>query len=213
MVGELAEVVGVVAVVGVEGVGQGVALGLEHDAATVVLAEDLNEGGGAGVGREEEHPERRFHGLFDRQLLLVDLVFAHLLLVVHNFGLVDFAHTVVDGLDDVLAEGQAAFAGGCLGGYEEVEVGPVGTVVIDAGKVRKTGGDADDGADEEDVGNLGIVAVVHYILKEGGQEVTDLGGESWQLLFFFALISSASLTSLIRWCGNCAGSDDFLFLV
>lgn len=135
MVGELAEVVGVVAVVGVEGVGQGVALGLEHDAATVVLAEDLNEGGGAGVGREEEHPERRFHGLFDRQLLLVDLVFPHLLLEVHHLGLIDFTHTVVDGLDDVLTERQTAFAGGCLGGNEEIEVWPVGTVVVNSGEV------------------------------------------------------------------------------
>ena len=53
----------------------------------------------------------------------------------------------MDGLDDMFAERQTAFAGGCLGGNEEVEVGPVGTVVVDAGQVGKAGGDADDGAD------------------------------------------------------------------
>ncbi len=73
----------------------------------------------------------------------------------------------MDGLDDVLAESQTAFAGGCLGGDEEIEVGPVGPVVIHTRKVGKTGGDADDGAHEEDVGNLGIVTVIHYFLEEG----------------------------------------------
>ena len=51
VVGELAEVVRVVAVVGTEGVGKGVAFGLEHDAAAVILVEHLDEGGGTGVCR------------------------------------------------------------------------------------------------------------------------------------------------------------------
>lgn len=43
----LAEAIGVVAVVGVEGVGKGVAFGLEHQALAVVLIEGLVDGGGA----------------------------------------------------------------------------------------------------------------------------------------------------------------------
>ena len=58
--GKLAEVVGVVAIIRVESVVQGVAFGLKHDASAAVFVQDLNEGGGTGVGREEEHLERRF---------------------------------------------------------------------------------------------------------------------------------------------------------
>lgn len=58
-----AEAVGVVAVVGVEGVGESVAFCLEHQAFAVVLVERLIDGGGAGVGRDEEKAQRRFFGL------------------------------------------------------------------------------------------------------------------------------------------------------
>ena len=102
----------------------------------------------------------------------------------------------MDGLDDVLAERQAAFAGGCLGGYEEVEVGPVGTVVVDAGEVRKAGGDADDGADQENVGIEFIVGLVHYFLEEAREGVANLEREGGQGLVFVSLISAVSLTSL-----------------
>lgn len=92
-----AEAVGVVAVVGGEGVGEGVAFGLEHDALSVVVAKDLVDGGGAGVGGDEEHPQGRFLGLVHVHLLFVGLVLLHLLLVFHFFGFVDFAEAVVDG--------------------------------------------------------------------------------------------------------------------
>lgn len=56
----LAEAVGVVAVVGAECVGEGVALRLEHQAGAAVVAEDLIDCGCGGVGRDEEHTHRRF---------------------------------------------------------------------------------------------------------------------------------------------------------
>ena len=116
----LAETVGVVAVVGAEGVCEGVALGLEHQASAVVVSKDLIDGCGGGICRDEEHPHRRFLWLFHIDLLLAGgVVFCNLVLVLDGLGLVDFAEAVVDGFDDVAAEGKAAFAGGCLGGDEE----------------------------------------------------------------------------------------------
>ena len=101
----LAEAVGVIAVVGGESVGEGVAFGLEHNALAVVVAKDLIDGGGAGVGGDEEHPQRRFLEFVHVHLLFVGLVLLHLLLVFHLFGFVDFAQAVVDGVDDEFAEG------------------------------------------------------------------------------------------------------------
>ncbi len=145
----LAEAVGVVAVVGAEGVGEGVALGLEHKSGSAVVAEHLIDGCGGGVGRDEEHTHRRFFGFFHIHFLFAGgVVFGELLLVFHYFGLVDFAEAVVDGFDDVAAEGEAAFAGGCLGGDEEEQVRIDGAVGIDSGDVRQTGGD--DGHCAED---------------------------------------------------------------
>lgn len=66
----LAEAVGVVAVVGTESVGEGVALGLEHQACAAVVAENLIDGRGGGVGRDEEHPHRRLLRLLHIGLLL-----------------------------------------------------------------------------------------------------------------------------------------------
>ena len=102
----------------------------------------------------------------------------------------------MDGLDDVLAERQTAFAGGCLGCDEEVKVGPVGTVVVDSGQVGKAGGDADDGADQEDVGIEFIVGLVHYFLKEAREGVANLEREGGKGLVFVSLTSAVSLTSL-----------------
>lgn len=66
----LAEAVGVVAVVGAESVGQSVALGLEHQAGAAIVAEDLIDGRGGGVGWDEEHPHRRLLRLLHIDLLL-----------------------------------------------------------------------------------------------------------------------------------------------
>ena len=63
VVERLAEAVGVVAVVGAECVGEGVAFGLEHKAGAAVVAKDLIDRSCGGVGRDEEHTHRRFFGL------------------------------------------------------------------------------------------------------------------------------------------------------
>ncbi len=147
-----AEAVGIVAVVGAECVGEGVALGLEHQAGAAVVAEDLIDSGGGGVGRDEKHTHRRLLGLLHIDLLLAGcVVFGYLVLVLDGLGLVDFAEAVVDGFDDVAAEGEAAFAGGCLGGDEEEQVRIDGAVGIDSEDVWETGGDDGHCAEDEDV--------------------------------------------------------------
>lgn len=78
----LAEAVGVVAVVGAEGVGDGVSFGLEHKACAAVVIENLIDCGGGGVGRNEEHTHRRFFGLFHIDFLLAgSIVFSKLVFV------------------------------------------------------------------------------------------------------------------------------------
>jgi len=115
VVERLAEAVGVVAVVGAECVGEGVAFGLEHKAGAAVVAKDLIDRSCGGVGRDEEHTHRRFFGLLHIDFLLAGgIVFSKLVLVFDDFGLVDFAEAVVDGFDDISAECETAFAGGGL---------------------------------------------------------------------------------------------------
>ena len=105
MVEGLAEAVGEVAVVGGKDVGQCVAFGLEHQCVSAVIGEDLIDGGGGAVGRDDEHPEgwflRRFCSIVFLLVVLVagllDAVFVHL-------GLVGVAQLVVYGLDETPAE-------------------------------------------------------------------------------------------------------------
>lgn len=106
-----AEAVGVVAIVGVEGVGQGVAFGFEHQAFAVIFIECLIDGGGAGVGRNEEETERRLFGFLHRFFVLGAVVFVEFVLVVHLLGFVQVAEFVVNWVDEVLAEGETAFTG------------------------------------------------------------------------------------------------------
>ena len=54
------EAIGVIAQVGVEGVGQGVAFCLEQKAGTVVLGKGLIDHGSRAVGRDEQSEERWF---------------------------------------------------------------------------------------------------------------------------------------------------------
>ena len=102
----LAESVGVVAVVGAECVGKGVALGLEHQSCASVVAENLIDSRGGGVGRDEEHTHRRFLGFFHIDFLLAGgIVLGNLALVLDGLRLIDFAEAVVDRFDNVAAEG------------------------------------------------------------------------------------------------------------
>ena len=171
----LAEAVGVVAVVGAEGVGEGVALGLEHQSAASVVVQHLVDCCGGGVGRNEEHTEGRFLGLLHRGFLFAGgVVFGELLLVFHNFGLVDFAEAVVDWFDKVAAEGEAAFAGGGSGGDEEEEVREDGTAVVDAFYVGHTGGEDCERTEDEDVFVIDGVAHGSDSAEEFGQVVPDV---------------------------------------
>ncbi len=148
----LAEAVGVVAVVGAECVGEGVTLGLEHQAGAAVVAENLIDGRGGVVGRDEEHTHRRFLGFLHIDFLLAGgIVLGELVLVFDGLGLIDFAEAVVDWLDNVAAEGEATFAGGCLGGDEEEQVRIDGAVGIDSEDVREAGGYDGHHAEDEDV--------------------------------------------------------------
>lgn len=120
MVECLAEAIGVVAVVGAEGVGEGVALGLEHEAFAVVVVEYLINGCGGRIGGDEKHLHRRFFGFLHGGFFLSGgVVFREALSVFCHFGFIDFSQSVVYGLDKVSAECQAAFAGGGFGCDEE----------------------------------------------------------------------------------------------
>ncbi len=112
VVERLSEAVGVIAIVGAECVGEGVALSLEHQARAAVVAKDLIDCGCGGVGRDEEHMHRRFFWLLHIDFLLAcGIVLGDLVLVFDNLGLVDFTDEVVDWFDDVAAESETAFAG------------------------------------------------------------------------------------------------------
>ena len=114
MVEGLAEAVGEVAVVGGEDVGQRVAFGLEHQCIAAVIGEDLIDGSGGAIGRNDEHPEGRFFRRFGGVVfLLVVLVAGFLDAVFVHLGLVGVAQLVVNGLYEAPAEGEPAFAGGC----------------------------------------------------------------------------------------------------
>lgn len=86
--------------------------------------------------------------------------------VFDGLRLVDFSKAVVDGLDDVAAESEAAFAGGCLGGYEEEQVRIDRAVGIDSEDVRETGGDDGHRAEDEDVSVFRGVGLGDYLFEE-----------------------------------------------
>ena len=152
----LAEAIGVVAVVGAEGVGEGVALGLEHEAFTVVVIEYLINGCSGRISRDEKHLHgwffRLFHGGF---FLSSGVVFCESLFVFYHFCFVDFSQSVMYGLGKVTAECQAAFAGGGFGGDEEEQVGIDGAFVIYATDVGQAGGEDAERAKQQYVGILG----------------------------------------------------------
>ena len=170
----LAKAVGVVAEVGLEGDGKGVALGLEEEAAAVVVAQDLVEGGGAGVGGDDEgfhlgefwHRAARVFALFDVVLYLVGLVGGH-------FFVVLVPQLLVDGLDEAPAEGEAAFAGGGLGGDVEEEVCIDAAVAIDAVDGGDDGGEGDDGPEDEKI----CIGVGDGVGGDGFQELREVAAE------------------------------------
>ena len=71
----LAETIGEIAVVGLKGVGKGVALGLENETYAVVVVQHLIDSSGAAVARNQ----KRFDGRLDR--LLVVFLVKHILIL------------------------------------------------------------------------------------------------------------------------------------
>lgn len=100
-----AEAVRVVAVVGVEGVGESVALGLEHKTDAIVLVQSLIHGCGGGVCRDEQEAERRFFWLFKGFLVLGGVIFIEFGLVLFAFGFVELTKFLVYRVDEVTAKG------------------------------------------------------------------------------------------------------------
>lgn len=170
-----AEAVRVVAVVGVEGVGEGVAFGLEHQALAVVLVERLIDGGGAGVGWDEKKAQGRFFGFLHRFLVLGAVVFVETVLVFEALGFIEVAELVVDVVDEVLAEGDAPLAGRGAGGDEGEEVGIDNALVVDAADFGEAGGEGGEGSKEEDVG---VALVVGDFNDAAG---TGAGVRAWSL--------------------------------
>ncbi len=169
-----AEAVGEVAVVGGEDVGEGIAFGLEHQGIAAVVGEDLIDGGCGAVGRDDEHPQgrlfRRFGGIV---FLLVVLVAGFLEAVFVHLGLIGVAELVVDGLDEAAAEGELAFAGRCGCRDKEEEVGIDLTAAVDTEDFGEATGEADDGAEEENVG----IFVGVGLADDGFEEVREVAVE------------------------------------
>lgn len=105
MVEGFTKAVGVVAIVGVKGVGKSVALGLEHQADAVVLVQGLIDGCGGGVGRDKQETERRFFRLFEGFLVFGGIIFIELGLVLFAFGFVELTKFLVYRGDEVSAKG------------------------------------------------------------------------------------------------------------
>lgn len=152
MVEGLTEAVGVVAKVGVESVGQGVAFCLEQKADTVVLGKGLIDDGCGAVGRNEQSEEWRFFGLDGQSVLAVDdkgglggFVLFHLLAVL-------VAKRGVQWRGKVATEREPTFASGGAGGDIEEEIGEDFSAIINAVDIRHTGRKDGERAEDEDVG-------------------------------------------------------------
>ena len=147
------ESVAVVAIVGGKDIGQGVALGLEHQAAAVVLAQDLINHCCTGVGRDDE---RTALGLIRRQQgwvpFLLPFIFGLGFPVTGHVLVIEELQLVLDGLDQASAKRESALAGRCRCRDEEEKVGIHRPVSIDSGEVREAGGETHDGAQDEQVG-------------------------------------------------------------
>lgn len=76
-----------------------------------VVVEDLVDCCGGGVGRDEEHAHGRFLGFFEFCFAFSGgVVLGQPAAVVHGLGFAYLPEAVVDGLDEVAAEGESSFA-------------------------------------------------------------------------------------------------------
>jgi len=146
------EAVAVVPEVGLEGDGQCVALGLEHQSTAIILGQNLVYHRRAGVGRDDECPAfgllRRFKGWVTFLLpFIVGLGFS----VLGHVLVVEELHLLLDGLDQAPAEREPSLAGGCRRRHKKEEVWEYWTVAVYAGQVGKASGEGHYGAQDEKI--------------------------------------------------------------
>ena len=175
--------------VGGEGVGKGVAFGLEHQAFLVILAEGLVEGCGAGVGGNEEDAKGRGLGFVQVLLVFGGIVGGELLFVVGILGLVLLPEGFVDGLCNGATEGESAFAGGGVACNEEEEVGVEDEFVVFPADAGKTGRYDGQGAKEEKVGVFGGFLASDDFLEEIGKRIRQGVRDGRPLRFLCSLHS------------------------
>ena len=97
----LAETIGEIAIVGLKGVGKGVAFGLENETYAVVVVQHLIDSSGAAVARNQ----KRFDGRLDRLLVvfLVEHILILLTLELFHFQRVKLLEVIMNGLDKMPA--------------------------------------------------------------------------------------------------------------
>ena len=146
------EAVAVVAEVRLEGHGQRVPLGLEHQSAAIVLGQDLVHHRRAGVGRDDECPSlgllRRLKG---RVPFLLPLIVGLGFFVLGHVLVIEELHLFLDGLDQAPAEREPSLAGGCRRRHKKEEVWKYRTVAVYAGQVGKASGEGHYGAQDEKI--------------------------------------------------------------
>lgn len=148
----------VVAVVGFEDVGHGVAFGLEDEAEAAVVADGLAEGGGGAVGRDEKRAEGGLHGAWGVGALgLVErLPSGEVVVVLLEIAEIGLPDDVFDGKDEVAASDDVAFARGCRCGDEEVASWVDFAAVVEAEVVGRGSREGVDGGENHEVAGVGV---------------------------------------------------------
>ena len=146
------EAVAVVPEVGLEGDGQRVTLGLEHQSTAIILGQDLVYHRRAGVGRDDECPSLGFlRRLKGRVTFLLPFIVGLGFSVLGHVLVVEELHLLLDGLDQAPAEREPSLAGGCRRRHKKEEVWEYWTVAVYAGQVGKASGEGHYGAQDEKI--------------------------------------------------------------
>ena len=167
MVKGFPEAVTIVPEIRLEGDGQRVALGLEHQSTAIILGQDLVHHRRAGVGRDDECPAfgllRRFKGWVTFLLpFIVGLGFS----VLGHVLVIEELHLLLDGLDQAPAEREPSLAGGCRCRHKKEEVRINRTVTVHAGEMRKAGGECHHGAQDEKICIFVGVGVAGHLVQD-----------------------------------------------
>ena len=182
VVKRLAEAVGILAVVGGEDVGEGVAFAFEHHPAAAVVVQDLIDHRGGTVGRDVVHQHRRFLGDFKSSLVLGGLVFLHLLFVLLFLLVASLMQVIVDCLREVATERKTPLACGSTGGDEQEEVGVHSPSVIYTGDVRKARGKDAKSTEDKHIAVFVRGGLGRDGIERCGETVSDSRGEDGERL-------------------------------